>query len=92
MVASQQRLLGALGVERLAAVVGASMGGMQALQWAVSDPDRMRSIVALVPMARTRPWSVQAFRPVPFAPLMRLRRFLTAPKGGLSFNRASAAV
>jgi homoserine O-acetyltransferase len=58
MVASQQRLLGALGVERLAAVVGASMGGMQALQWAVSDPDRMRSIVALVPMARTRPWSV----------------------------------
>ncbi len=58
MVASQQRLLDALGVERLAAVVGASMGGMQALQWAVSDPDRMRSIVALVPMARTRPWSV----------------------------------
>src|SRR6266404_5119865 len=34
------------------------MGGMQALQWGVSDPDRMRSIVALVPMARTRPWSV----------------------------------
>lgn len=31
---------------------------MQALQWGVSDPDRMRSIVALVPMARTRPWSV----------------------------------
>ncbi|SIO61455.1 homoserine O-acetyltransferase [Bradyrhizobium erythrophlei] len=58
MVASQQRLLDALGVERLASVVGASMGGMQALQWAVSDPDRMRSIVALVPMARTRPWSV----------------------------------
>lgn len=58
MVVSQQRLLDALGVERLASVVGASMGGMQALQWAVSDPDRMRSIVALVPMARTRPWSV----------------------------------
>jgi pimeloyl-ACP methyl ester carboxylesterase len=34
------------------------MGGMQALQWGVSNPDRMRSIVALVPMARTRPWTV----------------------------------
>jgi len=58
MVASQHKLLDALGVERLASVVGASMGGMQALQWAVSHPDRMQSVVALVPMARTRPWSV----------------------------------
>jgi homoserine O-acetyltransferase len=57
MVASQQKLLDALGIGRLAAVVGASMGGMQALQWGVSAPDRMRSIVALVPMARTRPWA-----------------------------------
>ncbi len=58
MVQSQQRLLDALSIRQLAAVVGASMGGMQALQWGVSAPDRMRSIVALVPMARTRPWAV----------------------------------
>jgi homoserine O-acetyltransferase len=58
MVASQQKLLDALGIRQLAAIVGASMGGMQALQWGVSDPLRMRGIVALVPMARTRPWSV----------------------------------
>jgi homoserine O-acetyltransferase len=58
MVASQQKLLDALGIGKLAAIIGASMGGMQALQWGVSVPDRMRGIVALVPMARTRPWSV----------------------------------
>ena len=58
MVASQRRLLDALGIDRLAAVVGASMGGMQALQWGVSHPALMRGIIALVPMARTRPWSV----------------------------------
>jgi len=57
MVATQQKLLDALGIEQLAAVVGASMGGMQALQWGVSAPDRMRGIVALVPMARTRAWA-----------------------------------
>src|SRR4051812_30281456 len=58
MVASQRKLLDTLGVEQIASIVGASMGGMQALQWGVSHPDRVRSVVALVPMARTRPWSV----------------------------------
>ena len=57
MVESQRRLLDALGVQRLVAVVGASMGGMQALQWAVSHPARMRSTVAMTPMARSTRWS-----------------------------------
>ena len=59
MVAAQGRLLGeGLGIERLHAVVGASMGGMQALQWAVSHPTFMRKIVAMTPMAKTAPWAV----------------------------------
>ena len=57
MVESQRRVLDQLGIGPLAAVVGASMGGMQALQWAVSHPDRMRSVVAMTPMARTARWS-----------------------------------
>jgi homoserine O-acetyltransferase/O-succinyltransferase len=57
MVESQRRLLDHLGVGRLLSVVGASMGGMQALQWAVSHPDRMGSVVAMTPMARSARWS-----------------------------------
>ena len=57
MVLSQKRLLDRLGIENAAAVIGASMGGMQALQWAVSYPDFSRRIVALTPMARTTPWA-----------------------------------
>jgi homoserine O-acetyltransferase/O-succinyltransferase len=57
MVASQLALLDHLGVSRLHAVVGASMGGMQALQWAVSHGDRIERLVAMTPMARTRPWA-----------------------------------
>lgn len=57
MIEAQRRLLDQLGVGHLAAVVGASMGGMQALQWAVSHPDRMDSVVAMTPMARTTPWA-----------------------------------
>jgi len=58
MVESQRRLLDHLGVESLTAVVGASMGGMQAVQWAVSHPGYMRAMVAMVPMARTTRWSL----------------------------------
>lgn len=59
MVAAQRRLLlEHLGIERVHAVVGASMGGMQALQWAVRHPGSMDRIVAMTPMARTEPWAV----------------------------------
>ncbi|MBI1397177.1 MAG: alpha/beta fold hydrolase [Betaproteobacteria bacterium] len=59
MVHAQHRLLTEhLGIEHLAAVVGASMGGMQALQWAVSHPDFMRKCVAMTPMAKTSAWAV----------------------------------
>jgi homoserine O-acetyltransferase len=57
MVQSQRLLLEQLGIDQLHAVVGASMGGMQALQWAVSDPARVRRVVAMTPMARTSRWS-----------------------------------
>lgn len=57
MVQSQRRLIDHIGVDRLFAVVGASMGGMQALQWAVAEPRRMRRVVAMTPMARTSRWS-----------------------------------
>lgn len=59
MVSAQIRLVREhLGLEHLAAVVGASMGGMQALQWAVSEPLMMDAVVAMTPMARTHPWSI----------------------------------
>jgi len=58
MVESQRRLVQEhFGVERLHAVVGASMGGMQALQWAVSHPRAMARVVAMTPMAKTTAWS-----------------------------------
>ena len=40
-VRSQARLADALGIERWAAVVGGSLGGMQALQWTIDYPERV---------------------------------------------------
>lgn len=49
MVESQHRLLtGSLGIQHVHAVVGMSMGGMQALQWSVSYPDFADKIVAMI--------------------------------------------
>lgn len=59
MVTSQLMLMTEhLKIPHVLAVVGPSMGGMQALQWGVSQPDFMDSLVALVPLARTPAWSV----------------------------------
>ena len=59
MVESQYRLVKEkFGIEHVAAVVGPSMGGMQTLQWGVSHPDFMDSLVALVPLAKTPGWTV----------------------------------
>ena len=52
MVRAQAMLLDHLGIERLSAVVGGSMGGMQVLQWAATYPDRVRSAVAIATAAR----------------------------------------
>ena len=48
MVRAQKRLIERLGIERLFAVVGGSMGGMQVLDWASAYPD---SVFAAVPIA-----------------------------------------
>ncbi len=58
MVNSQQRLVTEkFGIRKLVTVVGASMGGMQALQWAVSYPDMVQSVVPIIPLARTPAWT-----------------------------------
>jgi homoserine O-acetyltransferase len=49
-VAAEVALADALGVEAWALVIGGSMGGMRALEWAVSEPERVR---AVAPVATT---------------------------------------
>jgi homoserine O-acetyltransferase len=46
-VDAQARLMDALGIETLAAVIGGSLGGMQALSWALRFPTRLRHCIAV---------------------------------------------
>jgi homoserine O-acetyltransferase len=52
MVRAQALLLDHLGIGTLQAVVGGSMGGMQALEWAATFPDRVRSAVIIASAGR----------------------------------------
>jgi homoserine O-acetyltransferase len=58
MVRLQARLLHHLGVDRLNLVMGGSLGGMQALEWACMFPDRVDSVVAIGVGATQSAWSL----------------------------------
>ncbi len=47
IVRAQSQVLDHLGIQRLRIVIGASIGGMQALQWAVDYPDRIEHCIAI---------------------------------------------
>lgn len=53
MVRAQAHLLDDLGIARLFAVAGGSMGGMQALQWAVDYPQRVENVIFLASTPRS---------------------------------------
>lgn len=52
MVRAQKMLIDHLGIEKLLAVVGGSMGGMQVLQWAASFPEHLHAAMPIACSAR----------------------------------------
>lgn len=58
MVRAQFRLLDHLGIEKLYASVGSSMGGMQSLAAGVLHPERVRRIISISGCARSHPYSI----------------------------------
>ncbi|HEX8404475.1 MAG TPA: homoserine O-acetyltransferase [Duganella sp.] len=51
-VAAQARLADALGIAQFAAVMGGSLGGMQALAWSIMYPERLRHCVVIASTAK----------------------------------------
>jgi len=71
MVLAQRRLLDALGVRQLVAVIGPSYGGFQAFTWGVEFPDFMRGLVPVESAPRAL---------VPFDDAALLRRLAADPQ------------
>ncbi|MBK1679616.1 homoserine O-acetyltransferase MetX [Rhodocyclus tenuis] len=57
-VRAQIALADALGIAHIRCVIGGSMGGLQALEWALLDPERTGAIVSIAAAARHSPWCI----------------------------------
>ena len=58
MVRTERAFLDELGIERLAAVAGGSLGGMQAFEWAILFPDQVDAVVAIASTHALHPQGV----------------------------------
>jgi homoserine O-acetyltransferase len=58
MVRTERAFLDELGIERLAAVAGGSLGGMQAFEWAILYPDQIDAVVAIASTHALQPQGV----------------------------------
>jgi len=58
MVHAQRRLIDHFGIDKLLCVAGGSMGGMQALQWAASYPDRVKSAIPIATTLKHSPQQI----------------------------------
>ncbi|WP_092053163.1 homoserine O-acetyltransferase MetX [Planctomicrobium piriforme] len=99
IVAVHNALLDYLGIGKVLAVVGGSLGGMQALEWAISRPDRASAIVLLASGPRLSAQGI-AFnavgrRAIYADPLFREGRYYAAdekPRFGLALARMIAHI
>lgn len=74
MIKAQKQLLSQLGIHHLHAIIGGSMGGMQALQFAVDYPNFADKIISLASTYATQPWTI-AFNKVAMEAIRRDPRF-----------------
>jgi len=58
MVQAQRHLIDFFGIDRLLCVAGGSMGGMQALQWVASYPERVRSAIPIATALKHSPQQI----------------------------------
>lgn len=93
-VKSQAMFADELGIEQFAAVIGGSLGGMQALQWSIDYPDRLRHAIIIAAAPKLSTQNI-AFNEVARQAIMtdpefhegRYYDFDTVPKRGLMLAR-----
>ncbi len=98
-VTVHRALVAHLGIDELHAVVGGSLGGMQALQWAITNPDELRNAVVIAASSRLTAQNI-AFSAVGRQAIMRDENFSggrfaaqqTRPDVGLSIARMMAHI
>ena len=93
-VTTQAHLADHLGIEQFAAIIGGSLGGMQALQWAIDYPNRIRTAIIIASAAKLSAQNIAfneiARQAITSDPDFHGGRYLehqTIPKAGLALAR-----
>jgi len=85
MVRAQVRLTDMLGIRKWHSVVGGSMGGMQVLEWAVTFPDRVKTIIPIATCAQATAqqiaWGAIGRRAIRLDPKWRSGEYYDAATG-----------
>lgn len=58
IVKAHQILANALGINKIHTITGGSVGGHQAIEWAIIEPDRFNHLVLIATNARFSPWGI----------------------------------
>ncbi len=58
MVRAHRLLADALGIVRIHTLVGSSVGGFQAVEWAVTEPSRIERLALIATSAKASPWTI----------------------------------
>lgn len=91
MVRAQKLLIESFGIDKLLAVMGGSMGGMQALEWATQYPESISAAVVLAATPRPSPQAISLNAVARWAifndPTWRKGEYKQNPKDGLALAR-----
>lgn len=91
LVAAHEQLREHLGIRQIHTLIGGSMGGQQALEWAVQQPTLFSHLVVLATNARHSPWGI-AFNEAQRLAIFADATYQTAtPTGGAAGLRAARA-
>ena len=98
MVKLQKKLIDYFEINKLFCVAGGSMGGMQALQWAVTFPEKIKSIIPVATAGRITPMAI-AFNTIGRFAIMKDPNWMegdyygkTFPKDGLAIARMAGHI
>lgn len=92
MVAAHRLLADHLGIESIAVIIGGSLGGQQALEWAIAEPQRIRKLVLLATNAVHSPWGI-AFNESQRLAISTDRTFYAnRPNGGAKGLKAARSI
>lgn len=58
IVKAHQLLANQLNIDKIEVLIGGSLGGQQALEWAISEPERMNQLIVLATNAAHSPWGI----------------------------------